>query len=84
MELSDPRNHRVIAVQDDLVIVFIDDLFNQAVVDQYLGCRVRFPLHPDLYFPPVPVKVCALPLVIEQTVAGINVYLFVDPDFHRT
>jgi len=82
VELLDAGNHRVIAVQDNLVIVGVDDLFDQAVIDEDLGSRVRFPLHPDLDFPPVSMQVGALSLIIEQAVAGINMYRFIDPDFH--
>jgi hypothetical protein len=28
-------------------------------------------------------KVGAFPFVVEQAMAGINMHLFIDPDFHR-
>jgi hypothetical protein len=64
------------------VIVLVNDLFDHTIIDHDLRCRVRFPLHPDLYLPPVPVEVGALPFVMEQTVAGIDLHLFIDRDFH--
>jgi hypothetical protein len=64
------------------VIVLVDNLLDQTVIDQDLRRRVRFPLYPDLHLPPVPVEVGTFSLVSEQTVAGINLHLFIDPDFH--
>jgi hypothetical protein len=82
VELLNAGDHRVSAVQDYLVIILIDDLLDQAVIDQDLGSRVWFSFYPDLYFPPVSVEIGAFPLVIKETVAGINVHRFIDPDFH--
>jgi hypothetical protein len=83
VELLYPGDHRVIAVKDDLVVVLGDDLFDQTVSDQDLRCRVRLSFHPDLDLPPVPVEVGALPFIMEQTVTGIDLHLFIDPKFHH-
>jgi hypothetical protein len=83
VELLDAEDHGVIDVQDNLMIVLINDLFDQTIVNQDLRGRVRFPLHPDLNLPSVPMKVGAFPFVMEQAMAGINMHLFIDPDFHR-
>jgi hypothetical protein len=82
VELLDAGYHRVIAVQDYLVIVLVNDLFDQTVIYQDLRCRVRFSLHPDLNLPSVPMKVGAFADIMEQAVAGIKMHLFIDPDFH--
>ena len=72
----------IILVQDDLVVVLVDDLFDHAVIDQDLGYRVGLPLHPDLDLPAVPVKIGAFAFIMEQAVAGVDLHLLIDPDFH--
>jgi hypothetical protein len=47
-----------------------------------LGYRVRLALHPDLDPPPVPVKVGTFADIMEKAVTGIDMHLFIDPDFH--
>jgi hypothetical protein len=65
------------------MIVLVNDLFDQTIVNQDLSHRVRFPLNPDLNLPSVPMKIGTFSLIMEKAVAGINMHLFVDPDFHR-
>jgi hypothetical protein len=82
VELLYAGHHRVIAIEDNLMIIFIDDLFYQTIIDKDLCCRIWFPFHPDLNPPSVPMKVGAFAGIMEKTVAGINMHLFIDPYFH--
>jgi hypothetical protein len=82
VELFDAGNHRVFPVENNLVVVLVNDLRDQAIIDQDLGCRVRLALHPDLDPPPVPVKVGTFADIMEKAVTGIDMHLFIDPDFH--
>jgi hypothetical protein len=83
LELFDTGNHRIIAVQDNLVVKFSDEILYQRIIYQYSGSCVGDSLNPYLHLPAVSVKIGALTLVMEKTVTRIYVNFFVDPDFHR-
>jgi hypothetical protein len=59
VELLYPGYHGIVAIEDDLMIVFIDDLFYHTIIDKDLCSRIRFTLYPDFNPPSVPMKVGA-------------------------
>ncbi len=81
LELLDAGDHRVIPVEDNLVIKTFNDVFYGIVIDQYAGIIVNSTVDPYLDFPPVPVEIGAFSLVMEQSVTCIKVHLFVYTGF---
>src|SRR5208283_4963537 len=71
VELCDAGDHRVILVEDDLVVVLVHNLLDNTIIDHDLRCRVRFSFHPYFDLPPVPVEVRALPVIMEESMAGV-------------
>ncbi len=82
LELLDAGDHRVILVEENLVVKTFNDVFYDIVINQYTGIVVNGTVDPYLDFPPVPVKIGAFSLVMEQSVTCIKVHLFVYPGIH--
>jgi hypothetical protein len=78
----DAGDHRVVTVQDDLVIVFSNSLFDYVIIHEDSCGRVRLAANPHFHLPAVPVKVGTLPFIVEQPVARIDLHLFIDRDVH--
>lgn len=82
LELRKARNHRIIAVEDDLVVVPVHDFLNEIIIHEDAAFGVHFSIHPYLNPPLVAVEPVALSLVVEKPVTGLEKYLLVDAGFH--
>jgi hypothetical protein len=82
LKLADTGNHRVVLIEDDLVIEAINHLSNFIIIDQDSGYAVNRSFNPDLDQPSVPMQICTLTLVMKEAVARIEMGTFVYPGCH--
>jgi hypothetical protein len=82
LELADAGDHRIIFVEDDLVIEAINHFSDLIVINQDAGYDVSRSFNPDLDQPSVPMQICTLTLVMKEAVARIEMGAFVYPGCH--
>jgi hypothetical protein len=82
LKLADTGNHRIVLIEDDLVIEAINHFSNLIIINQDPGYAVNRSFNPDLDQPSVPTEICTLTRVMKEAVARIEMGTFVYPDCH--
>jgi len=82
LKLADTGNHRIVLIEDDLVIEAINHFSNLIIINQDPGYAVNRSFNPDLDKPSVPMEICTLTRVMQEAVARIEMGTFVYPGFH--
>ena len=75
LELFKTPDHRVVFIQDHLVIKLFYGLPDEVIVHKDPGDLIDVPPDPDLHLPAVAVELGTLALVVEETMTGIKTAL---------